>query len=181
MNTKQLILTCIPLGCSQNFGTSPSIDSLPSIIEGASKTGCNAIDDTELPGAVSYFYGELEQLDGLWSGTETWLLYANPSLQATGQDDCQSVWLTTATEQAPLSCDACDMGLNISAVLDLSQTNCPEEIYQGSEQFTVSYDVQRTEGELATWFFGSSGEYLGEGYYNDVALNFLSEHQCVWF
>ena len=167
---------------SQATDTStPSDVDLPNLIDDLDPEGCDTVDGTPHVGASSYFYGVLSLSESTWFGTESWILYANSSWQDQGQDDCQIVWDIQASEVGISSCGTCDLGLSVNASVDVAQSDCPDELYAGSEHFTVGYDIRRSDDGSATWFFSSNGEQLGTGYHEDDSLNYITTQQCLWF
>ena len=143
-------------------------------------------------GADSYFTGRFEVKDGVVTGTESWVLFANPKWEARGGKDCRLVWDVKGAVVEPRNCSACDLGIEFHAVPRLDST-CPEELVQGRKlptgqrvggegvSFDQTYSIQRTGDGKARVFFGKSGKLLGEGYHADGAVSWLSAHSCKWF
>jgi len=175
-----LLALCL-CACSEPFQGGSGIDVLPDLLSDLEPEGCDDVDGVSIEGASSYFYGELVRSDSVWTGSESWLLFSNPSWQAQGQGDCQIEWHLVADEVGTQGCDTCDLGLSVSASIDPADTSCPESLYSGLETFTVGYELERRADGSASWHFADSGEMLGEGHHADDALNYITSHQCVWF
>lgn len=149
---------------------------------GLDQGGCEDYDGTPIPGAASYWYGELRS-DGAggWSGFEQWILFSNAAWQATGEDDCVITWLTSATETSTGACAACDFGLQVSASIDITQTDCPEGLFEGEESWSTAYAVLDKGDGTTLLYYAESGTPYATGQINDTALNYLSEKACKWF
>ena len=181
-NDYRTILMALCLcACSEPFQGGAGVDLLPDLLSDLETDGCDDVDGISVEGASSYFYGELLRSDTSWTGAESWLLFSNPSWQEQGQGDCQIEWRLVADEVGVQSCDTCDLGLSLSASVDPVDSDCPESLYSGLENFTVGYEVERNADGTAIWYFSSSGEMLGVGHHVDDALNYITSHQCVWF
>lgn len=158
---------------------------LPDLISDADTTGCEGATDSdgvfhEVPGAVSYFVGVYEQGGDTWSGEEIWYLFANPAWVESGEEDCQIHYAATASEGTASACPSCDLALDVTLTLDVTLSDCPEELYQGTDG-TVSYGVKYTSDTEVDWYFGSSGNELGSGYYTDGAMNYITSKACKYF
>ena len=159
-----------------------SAEALPDLKSGRDLTGCTDYEGTEIPGAVSYFYGEYtDQGGGAWAGKEEWLLTANPSWVDHGGGDCVITWITTATETSTGACGACDLGLSVSGSIDMTATTCPEDLYAGEQNFTVNYGIVRQEGGTSLWYYADTGKDLGSGAHVDGGVSFLTDKACKWF
>ena len=159
------------------------LSELTSVWEGHDEAYCDDSEFSDQPGAVTYFLGEYEKKGETWEGTEYWLLYANDAwAEADSGVDCQIAWTVQLSETDVSTCSVCDYGLAGGATIDLSKTTCGQEgLWEGLENQTLSYDVDDT-GTTATFYFATSGNYLGAGYSNGGgALNYLSDPQCDWF
>ncbi len=168
-------------------GDGGDASGLPDLLATADRSGCQTVTSSDgeelpVPGAVSYFYGvyaESGDEDGVWVGTERWVLFANDRWQELGEGDCEVVWLTRATEAEGGGCGTCDLNLSVEASLDGVATTCPEGLYEGEEQWSGSYGVIRRDGQ-SEWYF-SSGTRMGSGGATDSAVNFLTDKTCTWF
>ena len=143
-------------------------------------------------GADSHFTGRFEVKDGTVSGTEAWVLFANPKWQARGGKDCRLIWDVKGKVVEPRNCSGCDLGIEFHAVPRLD-SDCPEELVQGRElptgqrvggegvAFDQVYSIQRMANGKARVYFGKSGKLLGEGYHVGDSVSWLSAHSCKWF
>ena len=77
------------------------------------------------------------------------------------------------------SCAACTYGLDVVASINASATTCPEGLYEGEENFTVSYAVM-VSGDAATFYYAGSGNPVGSGNSTDGSASFLTEGVCAW-
>lgn len=166
-------------------------EDLPDVTEGLVKGQCNNGPGNE--GADSHFAGTLRFSGSTVTGDERWILFTNPKWAARGGKDCEIVWSVQGSKTpAPPTCGACSYGVQFRATPDLSRSTCPEEMMLGRKAptgetvggeavpFEQSYGVQVT-GDKAKVVFAKSGKHLGEGYANDAALVWVSDHQCKWF
>ena len=186
------------LGCSPNFssqgspnGGSNNLDlnqqddifqqsGLPDVLEGMDETYCRDVQPG-VAGATSYFTGTYLLDSEGWFGREKWILHPTPAWTATNGETCYITWETTATQADPAGCPNCDFALSVQANINRQQTDCPEGLWEDSEEiWSVSYDIL-IEGNSAVFYFQESGDFLGEGYSNDNAINFLSDASCTWF
>lgn len=162
-------------------------DELPPVDEGLDEGGCEDLSGTALPGATVYFLGTYVQGDDGWQGIEQVRVFANATWEGSGGGDCVVAWVLSASEGSPGACGNCDLGLSVSAQLDLAATTCPEDLYVGDESWSASYGVDLTESAtLSTWYYADSGTQFGAGYAlgtadQPTALNFASEKTCWWF
>jgi hypothetical protein len=163
-------------------------DGLPDLTDDLDRGGCEGVESdgefVPVPGAASYFAGTYEASadeEGVWTGTEQWILYANQAWQDLGQGDCTITWFMRASEGSPGACGACDLGLQVSASVDLGQTDCPEGLVEDEQNWSNSYGVARLEENVASWFFAQSGNPFANGYHLDGAVNFISEKSCTYF
>ena len=74
----------------------------------------------------------------------------------------------------------------------MASSTCPEEMLTGRRAptgemvggeavpFDQSYGVS-VQGDKATIRFAKSGKVLAEGYANDDAVTWVSDHACKWF
>jgi hypothetical protein len=160
----------------------PADYGLSPLTQGIDTGGCDGFDGVDIPGAAAYFYGQyVPDGEGGWRGEERWLLFANPTWQDAGFDDCEVVWITRASETATGACGACDLGIAVSASVDQGRTTCPEELWEdpADKNWSAEYAVA-ISGDDSVWYF-ASGSPLGEGSHADGAMNFLSEKTCQFF
>lgn len=173
-------------GGSGDGGTSLQTD-LPRVDEDLDPTGCEEVSGSELPGAAVYFIGTYTESTDGWQGWEEVRLFANETWRDSGGADCSLVWITSASETSTGACGNCDIGLAVSAVLDLSATTCDEEHRNGEENFVTTYGVDLVDSSTrSTWYFAESGNQFGEGHAladegGPQAMNFVSTKTCWWF
>ena len=162
-------------------------DELPPVDEGLDTGGCEDLSGTALPGAAVYFLGTYVQGSDGWQGLEEVRVFANATWRGTGGADCIVAWVISASEGDAGACGNCDLGLSVSAQLDLAATTCPEDLYVGDESWSSQYGVDLTESAtLSTWYYADSGTQFGAGHAlgtasDPTALNFVSDKTCWWF
>jgi len=156
-------------------------DTLPDLLsEATDPEGCEEVLGEEIAGAASMFFGEYTQSDGVWVGEERWLLYANQAWRDIGGSDCEVVWVAQALEIDAPVCAGCNFGLSTTLVINETATTCDLGIV-GAGDGTTTYGIARQDDGAATWFFGGSGDLLGDGHHISDAMNFLSEPSCRWW
>ena len=159
-------------------------DTAPPDLQGdvvPTADGCVQVDGIDVPGAATYFLGQYvgsPTSPGRWSGTETWLLYANASWRALGGEDCRVRWTIQGDTVAG---GPADVRIAVSATLDASETTCPEALHEGDETFDVTYDVTLAADGTATWAFASGRTLATNGAWNDAGMAYLTERACSWF
>ena len=182
-----MLVTLLLTACSSSFldtasgQGSTTASGLPDLQRGLDETGCEDLSGNVTAGATVWFWGEYITADGGWTGEERMIYFANDAWVDAGGYDCELVWSMTATDTSPGTCTTCDIGLQVEASLDASQTSCPEGLQTDTETWSESYGIARAEDSTATWYFADSGTEFGAGYYNDTAINYLSEKSCSWF
>jgi hypothetical protein len=146
----------------------------------------------EVSGATAFYVGEFHFDDcGNVKGTETWLLYANPTWVENGGQDCVVVWDLDGTKVDRVNKG--DYSFDFAATIDLEATTCDEvdggysdgeDLYAGSENFTMQYDVQ-VDGDRAQVFWANGGsldqQLLGEGAANGNHVTYLTDFTCPFF
>jgi hypothetical protein len=171
------------LACSGDFTDEEvplSEAGLPDQLFGLEEDGCETLEGREVAGAVAWYWGEY-LIDGdAFQGEERLIYFANDAWRDQGGADCAVVWQTDGTSGSPGACGSCDMGMSVSAVLDTGQSDCPEGLL-GDEGWSEDYGLARSDDGTVSWYFAESGSRFAAGYYNDVALSYLSDKTCVWF
>jgi len=171
-------------GAINGSGTVSDLTDLKASLQ-RNAEGCQTVDDISHPGAATYFYGELQPVQGAevstWEGREEWLLYANEAWQEVGVNDCAVTWSVQAEEVGPGACAACDVTVAVAATVDIARTSCPEELWEEDSNYTVTYDVMWDDTGVSNWFFSESGNPMGTGSHSDGAMNFVTSRSCVWF
>jgi len=185
------------LGCTQPFTDTAEVfsgdetdagdntstgDDLDEQTEGLeADPGCDGFDGQPIPGATSYFLGDFSISNKVVTGTERWALLANDAWKRTGSDDCVATWSVSGTAAEPTAtCGSCDYSLDITASLDVSLTTCPKELWEGDEQFAVTYNVKLIDGS-SIFYFASSGNELATGTGSAAGASYLTESTCVFF
>ena len=165
--------------------------ALPDVASGLGKGQCSNRPGAE--GADSYFTGTFTVNGNTVTGTERWILYANPKWQAKGGNDCYVEWRITGTVGSTGACGSCDQGVQFQATADKHGGGCPEELRLGrllpdgrraggeAVDFSQSYAVKRGADGSVKVYFAKSGKLLGEGYHSGDSFNYVSAHQCKWF
>lgn len=143
--------------------------------------GCQDVGGTPAAGAARYFWGEYvgDSTNG-WTGVEAAYVYANDEWIAVGGEDCVAMWVVSATSTSTGACPTCEVGVSITAVYDLVNSTCPESMY--GDDFATAYAVDQAADGIASWYYATSGEALGAGFWADGGgMNFLSARGCAWF
>lgn len=162
-------------------GTNEGVPGLADIRDEMDRSAgdCQELQGDALPGANSYFWGEYEgnAAEG-WFGTEKFYVFANDTLKDQGGEDCEVTWIVTAGQTPPGSCSGCEVGLDVSATMDSS--TCGDGMADEAN-FTITYAVDQLSDGTSRWFFASSGTDLGQGYWNEDGMNYLTDSSCRWF
>ncbi|MEZ4319556.1 MAG: hypothetical protein R3F61_18720 [Myxococcota bacterium] len=189
--TRLIAVTALLAGCSKGPKVDPfdpdQTAELPGWIA-AELTGQEAAcsssplwADPQAKVATTFFAGYYEWDDLDLVGNEFWVLYPDPELAATGFTACTVVWDVYGTQEAAVG--AADYSITLAASVDDSQTDCVEDaagntVYEGEENFTVTYDVVEHGNGTVDVFF-TSGTQLGRGEYDASSLSWLSEKDCI--
>ena len=153
---------------------------LPSLADEMDEEYCYDAQPN-VAGATSYFVGTYIIDSNGWFGREQWILHPTPDWTSTNGETCYVTWETTASEIDIAGCQNCDFGLDVSATINRQQTDCPEGLWEESEeQWQEQYDVY-IDGSESIVYFQGSGDEVGQGYSNDTAVNFISSPSCTWF
>lgn len=172
-------------------GGGGTVDDIDDIVDDLDQdtSDCSEVEGQPVPGAVSYFVGSfLDQGDGTWRGVEQWVLIANDRWMETEplvEDGmCKVTWTVVASEsEGTGACAACDLGLDVSATIDMSNTDCPEGLYEApsDQNWTASYAVLTNGDGSAQWFYATSGNPLGDGTNAGGVADYVTEKSCKWF
>ncbi|MES2641259.1 MAG: hypothetical protein V4850_17345 [Myxococcota bacterium] len=143
--------------------------------------GCQDVGGTPAAGAARYFWGEYRgDATSGWTGEEAAYVIANDTWKSLGGADCVAMWVVTATSTTTGSCPTCEVGMSVTAVYDLVNSTCPEDMY--GDDFATTYAIDQADTNTATWYYATSAETLGTGFWADgVGANFLSPRACAWF
>lgn len=171
-------------------GSGGTVDDIDDIVDDLDQdtSSCEEIEGQPVPGAVSYFVGSyVDSGDGTWRGTEQWVLIANQrwmELEPMVESGmCTITWTVVASESDGTgACAACDLGLDVSATIDMSNTDCPEPLYEApsDQNWVESYAVLTSGDGSAEWFY-QSGSPLGFGTNSGGVADYASEGSCKWF
>lgn len=141
---------------------------------------CDDFEGTPIDGATVYFVGEFAFDGDSVSGTERMLVFANPAWVDSGGADCTIAWGMSGSKDEPTaSCGSCDYSLQVSGTVDVSLTDCPDDLVEGEEGFSNTYNV-KLDGDVATFYF-PSGDVLGQGEWSGSAVTFRSERTCQYY
>jgi hypothetical protein len=158
----------------------PSSNKLPDIRGGLERGGCD--DGPGNEGADSHFVGDIHINGSTVSGSESWVLFANPKWKAKGGGDCEVTWRLTGRTGATGACSDCDLGIVIKAQPDVEGSGCPKDLVKREARaFDTEYAIKRTKDGVAWVYWAKSGKLLGQGYHSRDHLNYASQHQCKWF
>jgi hypothetical protein len=140
---------------------------------------CQQLSGDSLPGANSYYWGEYAgNADDGWSGQESFYVFMNDTSKSQGDADCIATWDVVATASNVGKCPTCDVALSVSA--KIASDTCPDGL-SGDTTFSTEYSVDLADDGSATWYFSSSGTYIGAGYWNKGGMNYLTDSSCRWF
>jgi len=158
-------------------------EDIKDLIDDIDSDYCLEFEDyQDVPGATSFYYGAFMRDGDAWVGREKWLLFATPAWVENGGYDCQVTWDINATESPQTNCLACDFSLQLSASINRSETNCPEGLWNYDEQLSWSeiYEVDISDTQ-ASFYFQTSGNYIGSGQATSNSMDYISEPDCKWF
>ena len=162
---------------NNNNNPQGSIDTPPA------NGDCEDLNGTEHPGASTYFAGSYALNGDALTGIEEAIYVANSSWEPIlGASDCRVTWSLTGSIVQASACTTCDLHIEVSAMLDESQSDCPSELaadWQSS--WTETYGVARNDDGSSDWYFGGTGEYFASGTHSSSSVDFLSDVQCSWF
>lgn len=162
---------------SNNNSVQGPIDTPPA------DPGCEDLNGTAHPGASTYFAGSYSLNGDSLSGMEEAIYVANTSWESILESpECRVTWSLTGTTVETSACTTCDLHIEVSAMLDESQSDCPSELAADWQtSWSEVYGVARNGDGSADWYFGSNGDYFASGTHSNGAINFLSDVQCSWF
>jgi len=158
---------------------------LPALDQNLQKGKCTKFPT---PGADQYFVGNWTLgEDGVVSGTESRILYANPKWKSRrGPDgkvgrDCVVVWNITGHRSKPVTCTGCDFGLKFQASVDYSKSTCAQRLYNEGAYRGGHYDVSLRSDGTTAMYFSRTGKQFATGHHVEGSLNYRTPHACVWF
>ena len=156
-----------------------SSEGLPNLKKGLSKEGCD--NGPGVMGAASYFVGELKITDGMVRGEEEWILFANKKWAATNGGDCTVRWSLSGSKTGVSACGRCDFGVSLTNQLDITGSNCPEDLTKGETGQQIGYDIDLKDDGTVDVYFSRSGKRVGEGYHNNGTIRYVTDMSCRWF
>jgi hypothetical protein len=141
----------------------------------------------DVAGATSYFAGQYTISDeGQVRGWEWWILFPNDTWsEASGAQDCQIAWAVSGNVVDPgPGCPACDFGIQATARMDMSITDCIDEftnyIRQDADTEDLYYDVNTLGSHDATFYYASGNE-LANGPVDGDKYTWVTDSACKWF
>ena len=130
-------------------------------------------------------------------GREYLVLYANPFWQDGCNGSCTSqpgedciISYDSAGDvvEASNNCPLCEYGIAVTAVVNRSETTCPEAMWSPDRptsdpdfySWSLQYDIdERDDGTSEVRW--TSGNTLGEGVWSSSQLTYLTEADCKYF
>ena len=152
---------------------------LPDLKKSLSREGCD--NGPGVMGAASYFVGELKLTDTGVTGEEEWVLFANKKWAATNGGDCTVRWALSGSKTTTSACGRCDFGVSLTNRLDVTGSNCPEDLTKGETGQQIGYDIDLKDDGTVDVFFSRSGKRVGEGYHNGDTIRYVTDMSCRWF
>ena len=156
-----------------------SATELPDLKKGLSREGCD--DGPGVMGASSYFVGELNITDSMVRGEEEWVLFANKKWAAHNGGDCTVRWSLSGSKTGTSACGRCDFGVSLTNQLDVTGSNCPEDLTKGETGQQIGYDIDLKDDGTVIVYFSRSGKRVGEGYHNNGTIRYVTDMSCRWF
>ena len=142
---------------------------------------CEGYEGTAIPGATRYFLGDYILDGGTVTGTERAVYLANDEWERLDGESCQIVWDMWGDVGGTASCATCDYSLSVSAMIVRSQTDCPDGLWVGDEDWSITYDVRLLGDGTARFYFATSGDEVGRGYHEGDEIGFTTDPACAWF
>lgn len=152
---------------------------LPNLKEGLSREGCD--NGPGVMGAASYFVGEIVLTDNRASGEEEWVLFANKKWAGHNGQDCTVRWSLSGSKTNTQACGRCDFGVSLTNQLDITGSNCPEDLTKGETGQQIGYDIDLKDDGTVDVYFSKSGKRVGEGYHKDGTIRYVTDMSCRWF
>jgi hypothetical protein len=136
-----------------------------------------------LEGATRYLVVDFDLKGDSLSGTLQYMLFANQEWKDYGEDDCQVQWIASGSVgDEPGACAACDQRLDVNYAIDMTQTGCPSEFYEGLEQASESYDILRRDNDAASIYWSGSGNlFTDNAWATQKRVWGHSDPACAWF
>ena len=159
--------------------TPKSDATLPDLKSGLDRTGCD--NGPGVMGAASYFVGEIVIQDESVKGEEEWVLFANKKWASTNGKDCTVRWSLSGSKTSTQACGRCDFGVSLTNNMDVTGSNCPEDLAKGETNQSIGYDIDLKDDGTVDVFFSRSGKRVGEGYHKDGTIRYVTDMSCRWF
>lgn len=160
----------------------PSGGALPDLTKEFETGVCEEIRGASVPGADSYFYGELSLSGDAVSGLETWWLNANKAWTDVGGTSCTIRWQLAGTKTTTSACRDCDFGVQVAGSPETGNSKCPEPLLKREARSQeLRYDVKLSSNGEAFIYFAKSGKLLAQGFHRDGKVVYRTQHQCKWF
>ena len=158
---------------------STSNTALPDLKAGLSREGCD--NGPGVMGAASYFVGEISIVESNASGSEEWVLFANQKWAASNGKDCTVRWSLHGSKTSTQACGRCDFGVSLTNTMDVTGSDCPEDMVKGETGQQIRYDIDLKEDGTVDVFFAKSGKRVGEGYHKNGVIRYATDMSCRWF
>lgn len=159
-----------------------SASGLPDLRKGIQTGMCEEVNGSRIPGADSHFFGDLAWSADTFTGSEEWALNANSAWKERGGNDCSIKWRVTGSKVPVTTCGDCTYGLHLTAAPEINSSDCPEELVKReAKPQELRYDVKTLPDGSLFVYYAKSGRLMAEGYHQDGALNYRTQHQCKWF
>ena len=131
-------------------------------------------------GAASYFVGELKITDGMVRGEEEWVLFANKM-------GCHKWWRlygadghSTDPRLVLAHADAVTLESLSPNQLDVTGSNCPEDLTKGETGQQIGYDIDLKDDGTADVYFSRSANELEKAITNGT-IRYVTDMSCRWF
>lgn len=142
---------------------------------------CEDFEGTPYTGATGYFVGEFSYSEGVLTGHEDWLLYANSTWQASNGYDCFLRWDAFGTISGATSCVGCSHEIQLDLTFNGEESNCPQDLENiEGQDGNVTYYVQAQANGDARFEF-TDGDFLGDGVLANGRAAYVSDPQCNVF
>ncbi len=179
-NTTPATNTPTPQTTPKSETVPTQVAELPDLKKGLSREGCD--NGPGVMGAASYFVGEITITDdGDARGEEEWVLFANKKWAGHNGSDCSVRWTLSGNKTTTRSCGRCDLGVSLTNQLDVTGSNCPEDLTKGETGQSIGYDINLKDDGTVEVFFAKSGKRVGEGYHKDGTIRYVTDMSCRWF
>jgi hypothetical protein len=180
-----LTLPALALACNE---LDPSVPDEPEENLKADPD-CESFTDSEgevfyIEGATRYLVVDFNISGDDISGTLQYMLFANQEWKDYGQDDCQVQWTAAGKiSEDTDACGACDQHLDVDYALDMSNTDCPADFYEGLEQASESYDVLLRDDDngASIYWSGSGNLFTDNAWATKKRIWGHSDPACSWF